>query len=301
MGLLREKALRSAGIVTLIVGLLVSPLSLQAQDNSQGRYRPEGRQVGLAIGREFDERLYEVRTYEPDVSAVAFAGAMVFYPLTLSFDPPNGAVAFVPGFRAPASAYEWWGPALASLGYSVFILETNTPTDALAARADALIAAVDFIKSENQNPDAPVANKIDPEKIAIMGHSMGGGASLVAANEMGDNIKAVIPLALYCCEPGQSFNGDYSSLMVPAMIIASAEDEVAPPADHAKLLYDSIGGSKTYVEFASGNHSFVSNSGEQKAALGRFVLAFLKDNLDGRNHLEGLDNGGADLTLLLTE
>ena len=301
MVLLPEKALRSAGITTLIIGLLITPLSLLAQDNSQGRYRPEGRQVGLAIGREFDERLYEVRTYEPEVSSEAFAGAMVFYPLTLSFDPPNGAVAFVPGFRAPASAYEWWGPALASLGYSVFILETNTPTDALAARADALIAAVDFIKSENQNPDAPVANKIDPEKIAIMGHSMGGGASLVAANEMGDNIKAVIPLALYCCEPGQSFNGDYSSLMVPAMIIASAEDEVAPPADHAKLLYDSIGGSKTYVEFANGNHSFVSNSGEQKAALGRFVLAFLKDNLDGRNHLEGLDNGGAELTLLLTE
>ena len=226
---------------------------------------------------------------------------MVFYPLTLSFDPPNGAVAFVPGFRAPASVYEWWGPALASLGYSVFILETNAPTDALAARADALIAAVDFIKSENQNPDAPVANKIDPEKIAIMGHSMGGGASLVAATQMGDDIKAVIPLALYCCELGQSFSGDYSSLAVPAMIIASAEDEVAPPAEHAKLLYDSIGGSKTYVEFASGNHSFVSNSGEQKAALGRFVLAFLKDNLDDRNHLQGLDDAGAELTLFLTE
>ncbi|MGB0231420.1 MAG: alpha/beta hydrolase, partial [Pseudohongiellaceae bacterium] len=235
------------------------------------------------------------------VSSEAFAGAMAFYPLTLSFDPPNGAVAFVPGFRAPASVYEWWGPALASLGYTVFILETNTPTDALAARADALIAAVDFIKSENQNPDAPVANKIDPEKIAIMGHSMGGGASLVAATQMGDDIKAVIPLALYCCEPGQSFSGDYSSLTVPAMIIASAEDEVAPPADHAKLLYDSIGGSKTYVEFASGDHMFVSNSGQQKAALGRFVLAFLKDNLDGRNHLQALDDAGAELTLFLTE
>ena len=301
MVLLREKALRGASIVALIVGLLISPFSLHAQDNSQGRYRPEGRQVGLAIGREFDERLYEVRTYEPEVSAEAFAGAMVFYPLTLSFDPPNGAVAFVPGFREPASVYEWWGPALASLGYSVFILETNTPTDALAARADALIAAVDFIKAENQNPDAPVANKIDPEKIAIMGHSVGGGASLMAATQMGDGIKAVIPLALYCCEPGQSFSGDYSSLIVPAMIIASAEDEVAPPAEHAKLLYDSIGGSKTYVEFASGDHTFISNSGEQKAALGRFVLAFLKDNLDGRNHLEDLDDGGAELTLFLTE
>lgn len=301
MVLLRRKALRSASIVALIVGLLISPLSLHAQDNSQGRYRPEGRQVGLAIGREFDERLYEVRTYEPEVGAEAFAGAMVFYPLTLSFDPPNGAVAFVPGFRAPASVYEWWGPALASLGYSVFILETNTPTDALAARADALIAAVDLIKAENQNPDAPVANKIDPEKIAIMGHSMGGGASLVAATQMGDSIKAVIPLALYCCEPGQSFSGDYGSLTLPTMIIASAEDEVAPPAEHAKLLYDSIGGSKTYVEFARGDHMFISNSGDQKATLGRFVLAFLKDILDGRNHLEGLGDGGAELTLFLIE
>mgnify|MGYP001174911955 CR=1 FL=1 len=301
MALLREKALQGAGIVSLIFGLLISTHSLQAQDNSQGRYRPEGRQIGLAIGRELDERLYEVRTYETEVTSEAFAGAVVFYPLTLSFDPPNGAVAFMPGFRAPASIYEWWGPALASLGYSVFILETNTPTDSLAARADALIAAVDFIKSENQNSSAPVADKIDIEKIAIMGHSMGGGASLLAATQIEDDIKAVIPLALYCCEPGQSFSGDYGNLEVPAMIIASTEDEVAPPGDHAKLLYDSIGGSRTYIEFASGDHMFVSNSGEEKAALSRFVLAFLKDNLDGRNHLESLNEESTELTLFLTE
>ena len=301
MALLREKALQGAGIVSLIFGLLISTHSLQAQDNSQGRYRPEGRQIGLAIGRELDERLYEVRTYETEVTSEAFAGAVVFYPLTLSFDPPNGAVAFMPGFRAPASIYEWWGPALASLGYSVFILETNTPTDSLAARADALIAAVDFIKSENQNSSAPVADKIDIEKIAIMGHSMGGGASLLAATQIEDDIKAVIPLALYCCEPGQSFSGDYGNLEVPAMIIASTEDEVAPPSDHAKLLYDSIGGSRTYIEFASGDHMFVSNSGEEKAALSRFVLAFLKDNLDGRNHLESLNEESTELTLFLTE
>ncbi len=41
MVLLPEKSLRSAGIATLIVGLLITPLSLLAQDNSQGRYRPE--------------------------------------------------------------------------------------------------------------------------------------------------------------------------------------------------------------------------------------------------------------------
>ncbi len=272
-------------LVALVLSLLVFPGGSYAQDNSQGRYRPEGRQVGMAAGREFDERIYEVRTYEPQVSLDEFAAAMVFYPLTLSFDPPNGAIAFVPGFRAPATAYEWWGPALASLGYSVFILETNSPTDSLAARADALIAAVDFIKSENQNADAPVNNKIDPDKIAIMGHSMGGGASLAAAAELGDSIQAVVPLALYCCEPGQSFSGDYSNVSAPALVIASATDEVAAPAEHAKLVYDSVGSNKIYMELTEGDHAFPTNSGAEKATLARFVLAFLKVNLDDRTNL----------------
>lgn len=284
MTLLRERVLWTT-CLAFIVSLLAFPATSIAQDNSDGRYRPEGRLVGMAAGREFDERIYEVRTYEPEVSSEAFAGAMVFYPLTLSFDPPNGAVAFVPGFRANASMYEWWGPALASLGYSVFILETNTPTDSLAARAEALVAAVDFIKAENQNSAAPVNNKIDPEKIAIMGHSMGGGASLAAAAELGDSIAAVIPLALYCCEPGQSFSGDYSGVSAPALVIASAADEVAPPDTHAKLVYDSVGSNKIYMELAEGDHMFVTNSASEKATLARFVLAFLKVQLDDRANL----------------
>lgn len=278
----------SSLLLTLAVSVLVLPSIGFAQDNSQGRYRPEGRQIGIAAGREFDERIYEVRTYEPQVTTDAFSGAMAFYPLTLSFDPPNGAIAFVPGFRANASMYEWWGPALASLGYSVFILETNSPTDSLAARADALVAAVDFIKAENQNSEAPVNNKIDPEKIAIMGHSMGGGASLAAAAELGDNIQAVIPLALYCCEPGESFSADYSNVSAPALIIASAVDEVAPPEAHAKLVYDSVGSNKIYMELSAGDHMFVSNSGSEKAILGRFVLAFLKSQLDNKDSLTSL-------------
>jgi len=282
----RERVIWTSGLLlALLLSLLTFPTTSFGQDNSQGRYRPEGRQVGLAAGREFDERVYEVRTYEPSSTPDAFSGAMVFYPLTLSFDPPNGAIAFVPGFRANASMYEWWGPALASLGYSVFILETNTPTDGLAARADALIAAVDFIKSENQNSEAPVNNKIDPDKIGIMGHSMGGGASLAAAAELGDSIAAVIPLALYCCEPGQSFSGDYSSVSAPALVIASAADEVAPPEAHAKLLYDSVGSNKIYMELSEGDHMFVSNSGNEKATLARFVLAFLKVQVDGKSNL----------------
>ena len=268
----------------LAAGMLLP--SAYGQDNSQGRYRPEGRQIGVAAGREFDERIYEVRTYETNPGIAEFADVMVFYPLTLSFDRTNGAIAFSPGFRAAADNYAWWGPALASLGYSVFILNTNEPTDGLAARADALVALVDFIRAENANPDSPVANKIDIEKIALMGHSMGGGAALAAADRLGETVGAVIPLALYCCEPDGSFEGDYSSLTAPALIVASAEDSVAPPEAHARLLYDALGSEhKIYMEFAAGDHMFPANGGPELAAMGRFTLAFLKAYLDG---VEGL-------------
>ena len=272
-------------VLLLAASLLLLPAAY-AQDNSQGRYRPEGRQIGVAAGREFGERIYEVRTYEANPGVAEFADVMVFYPLTLSFDRPNGAIAFAPGFRASADNYEWWGPALASLGYNVFILNTNEPTDGLAARADALAALVDFIKAENENPDSPVTNKIDVDKIALMGHSMGGGAALAAADRLGDDIGAVIPLAAYCCEPGGSFEGDFGSLTSAALIVASAEDTVAPPATHARMLYDLLGSeNKIYMEFAAGDHMFPANGGPEHDTMGRLTLAFLKAYLDG---VEGL-------------
>lgn len=268
-------------LLQLAASLLLLPAAY-AQDNSQGRYRPEGRQIGVAAGREFGERIYEVRTYEASPGIAEFADVMVFYPLTLSFDRPNGAIAFSPGFRAAADNYEWWGPTLASLGYNVFIFNTNEPTDGLAARADALVALVDFIKAENANPDSPVTNKIDVGKIALMGHSMGGGAALAAADRLGDEVGAVIPLAAYCCEPGGSFEGDFSSLTAAALVIASAEDTVAPPAEHARMLYDLLGSeNKVYMEFAAGDHMFPANGGPEHDTMGRTTLAFLKVHLDG--------------------
>lgn len=268
-------------LLLLAASLLLLPAAY-AQDNSQGRYRPEGRQIGVAAGREFGERIYEVRTYEASPGIAEFADVMVFYPLTLSFDRPNGAIAFSPGFRAAAENYEWWGPTLASLGYNVFIFNTNEPTDGLAARADALVALVEFIKAENANPDSPVTNKIDVDKIALMGHSMGGGAALAAADRLGDEVGAVIPLAAYCCEPGGSFEGDFSSLTAAALVIASAEDTVAPPAEHARMLYDLLGSeNKVYMEFAAGDHMFPANGGPEHETMGRTTLAFLKVYLDG--------------------
>lgn len=285
--------LLKAAISLLLLAVCSLTQTALAQDDT--RYRPQGREIGTAVGREFREQVYEVRIHDAQPGVAEFAQATIFYPLTLSFAPPYGAVVLVPGYRATQSNYDWWGPALASLGLAVMIIDTNQPDDAFEARKQAHIAAVEFLHAENAKADSPIKGRIDTSKIAIMGHSLGGGAALAAAVELGDRIKAVIPLLPYCCELGQSFTGNYSNLTVPTLIFASAEDTVAAPAQHARALYDSIapGTPRVYAEFAKGDHNMASNSGEELMAMGRFTLAWLKLNLDGKaNFAESFTNPG---------
>jgi alpha-beta hydrolase superfamily lysophospholipase len=271
-------------LVTAISFALAAIAPASAQDNDEpGRYRPQGREIARSIGNEFDEALYEVRTYEPSVNVDEFASATIFYPLTLSFAPPSGAVVLVPGYTATQANYDWWGPALASLGVVVMIIDTNDPRDTFQPRKEAHIAAIEFLKGEIANSASPISGKVDTNKLAIMGHSLGGGAALAAAEELGSEIKAVVPLMPYCCELGESFDGDYSGLTVPTLIFASSEDTVAPPAGHARALYDSIADStnKAYVEFAKGTHNLPTNGGTDLASQARFTFAWLKLQMDG--------------------
>ena len=83
-------------ISTLVgLGLLIGSLMLPtvfAQDNSDGRYRPEGRTFARNAANLFDDRLFEARTYVTGTDVAEFASATIFYPLTLSFDRPQKIV-----------------------------------------------------------------------------------------------------------------------------------------------------------------------------------------------------------------
>lgn len=281
-----------------LVILTLSPAVVLAQDvnNDDGRYRPQGRQIAAQIGRTLGERLYEARAYDPAPQVAEFAAATIFYPLTLSFDPPIASVVLVPGYRGTQAAYDWWGPTLASLGIATMIIDTNTPEDSLEARKNALIAAVNVLRAENEKEGSPLNGVLDPNKIGIMGHSLGGGASLAAAVELGDSIGAVIPLTPYCCELRESFTGDYANLTVPTLIIASAEDTVAPPATHSWLLYESIadGTDKAYVEFATGPHTLPTNTGPDLQTLALYTVAWLKLHLDSKDNLAAMFSDGPE-------
>lgn len=218
---------------------------------------------------------YGVHTYTSVPDVAEFGAATVYYPLDV--EGPIGAVAVAPGFTERQRHINWWGPRLASHGYAVLVFDTNEPRDNPTLRANALIAAVRLLKAENNRPGSPLQGQVDVNKLAIMGHSMGGGGALLAANAHSDEIQAAIPLTPWQPE------GKFDQISVPTLVIAGAADRIAPIAAHAWPHYQSIPWDTTrvYLEVADGNH-FIANSGQNdNAMLGRYAIAWLKLYLDG--------------------
>lgn len=217
---------------------------------------------------------YAIRSYTALPDVPEFKAATVYYPLHT--EGRMGGVAVAPGFTELQRHINWWGPRLASHGFAVIVLDTNTARDNPELRGEALIAAVRLLKGENRRSESPLNGRIDTNKMAIMGHSMGGGGALIAANKYSDEIRAAIPFT-----PWQP-NGDFSNVSVPTLIIAGAADRIAQVEAHAWPHYQSLPASTTsvYLEVAGGNHFIANSNGPDLSTMGRYGIAWLKLYLD---------------------
>lgn len=93
---------------------------------------------------------------------------------------------------------------------------------------------------------------------AVMGHSMGGGAAFLAA-QLNPNIKTIVTLS--AAETNPSAVTAATSLTIPALVVAGANDCVTPPGANQLLLYDALNSAcKTYVSILGGSHCQMANS-----------------------------------------
>lgn len=228
---------------------------------------------------------YQIERYNDFPTVPQFANADIYYPKSHIQTQKFGGVAISPGFREKKENLSWWGELLASHGFAVLILDTNTLNDLPEIRAEALIAGVNVLRSEGTRNASPLSGKIEPENMAVMGHSMGGGGALLAAQLYADQLKAAIPLTSW--QP----DGHFSKISIPTLAIAGEVDRIADSDIHAFPHYRSLPSNvaKMYIEIKNGNH-FIANTATGQNRLqpnidvhdlvGRFGIAWLKLFLD---------------------
>ncbi|MGN9840419.1 alpha/beta hydrolase family protein [Nonomuraea sp. H19] len=202
------------------------------------------------------------------LSVSGFGGGRVYYPNDTS-QGTFGAIAISPGYTASWSSIDWLGPRIASHGFVVIGIDTNSRTDQPASRGRQLLAALDWLVEDS--PTA-VRGRVDASRLAVAGHSMGGGGSLEAVVTR-PQLQAAIPLAPW------HTTKNWSNVRVPTLIIGGETDSVAPVSSHSEPFYQSIPASseKAYLELNSASHLFPLTT---DTTTGKYMVAWLKRFVD---------------------
>ncbi|WP_414938444.1 alpha/beta hydrolase family protein [Amycolatopsis sp. cmx-11-51] len=206
------------------------------------------------------------------LSVTGFGGGTIYYPTSTS-QGTFGAVAISPGYTATQSSIAWIGPRLASQGFVVFTIDTNTIYDQPASRGDQLLAALDYLTQRST-----VRSRIDTSRLAVAGHSMGGGGSLEAAQDR-PSLQAAVPLAPWNTQKS------WSSLRVPTFVIGGESDAVAPVASHSIPFYTSIpaAAEKAYMELDNASHFFPNTV---NTTMAKYTISWLKRFVDNDTRFE---------------
>lgn len=196
-----------------------------------------------------------------------FGGGTIYYPTTQA---RYGVIAISPGFTATESSIAWLGRRIATHGFVVITLNTLTTLDQPDSRANQLMAALSHVINSSSSA---VKARIDTSRLAVAGHSMGGGGALIAARD-NPTLKASYPLTPW------NLNSAFSTVRVPTMIVGADGDTIAPVAVHARPFYAALPGStsKAYGELNNGTH-FAPNT--TNTPIGRYGVAWMKRFVDG--------------------
>lgn len=250
-------------VLTAVIGLLAGSVALAQSAAADPPHGPDPTEESISAPRgpfDIDEESVS------RVSATGFGGGTIYYPTDTS-EGTFSAVAISPGYTAGEDTIAWLGPRLASQGFVVFTIDTLTRYDQPGSRADQLQAALDYLTDRSD-----VRDLVDPNRLGVMGHSMGGGGSLEAALE-NPNLKAAIPMT-----PWHTIK-NFSRVQTPTMIIGAENDTVASVDRHSKPFYESLPNDpgKAYLELAGASHLAPNFD---NTAIAKSSIAWLKRFLD---------------------
>ena len=210
-------------------------------------------------------------TYSVSAAVSGFGGGTIYYPNDTTKGTFAG-VAVSPGYTGPESSVAWLGSRLASQGFVVITITTNSPYDQPAGRGRQLLAALDYL---TERSPIQVRQRLDTTRLGVVGHSMGGGGALQAASSR-TSLKASVPLA-----PWNTVK-NWSGIRTPTLIVGGTTDTIASVGTHSLPFYNSMTGARERA-FANvtgaGHFAFV----REDPVIGALVVSWLKRFLDEDN------------------
>ncbi len=115
-----------------------------------------------------------------------------------------------------------------------------------------------WIQQQNQLSSSPYFGKVK-NKSAVMGHSMGGGSTYLAAS--GNNVFTTV-VSLAAAETNPSAKSAAKQVNCPVLSIAGKEDCVTKPSEHQIPIFDSLASNiKYYMELEGSTHCNFTSSG----------------------------------------
>ncbi|MEE2039692.1 alpha/beta hydrolase [Nocardiopsis sp. CT-R113] len=195
-----------------------------------------------------------------------FGGGTIYYPTDTS-EGTFGGVVIAPGYTAGQSTMSWYGHRIASQGFVVFTIDTTTRYDQPDSRGRQLEAALDYLVE-----DSDVSDRVDGDRLAVMGHSMGGGGTLAAADDRPE-LRAAIPLTPWHTQKS------WSGMEVPTLVIGAENDSVASVRSHSIPFYESLPSDldRAYLELRGASH-FAPNT--SNTAIAKYSISWLKRFVD---------------------
>jgi dienelactone hydrolase len=217
------------------------------------------------------------------------------------------AVAVGHGWLQPAARYRPLLRHLASWGIVALAPDTQRgPLASAAALAADLRTALDVGTGVRLGTGQI---SVDPSRLGLVGHGIGGGAAVLAAATPGTEVRALVLLAP--AETHPSAIDAARSVSKPGLVLIAGKDHVAPAAGHAEPIVAAWSGKVTarclpkasHLGFLQGRHwadALVQGKPERRTHRLTLALttAFLLRSLTGTSKYDELLDGdvkGAEL------
>lgn len=221
----------------------------------------------------------------------------VYYPAlsagdnTTIVDSVFPLLVFGHGFAMSWDAYANIWQRYVAQGYIVAFPRTEGSIFPSPSHADfgADLAIISQKMTQNTLPNSSNLTGHISTKNAIMGHSMGGGASILASS---NNTTATTLIGLAPAETSPSAIQAATSVNIPSLILSGEGDGVTVPNnDHQPIFYGISSTDKYFVSILGGGHCYFANAnsacdlGEQSSS-GNITISRSKQQLLTYNYLD---------------